>query len=63
MMNTYMEDRPTTNMKKGWIYRNFYDEYIWEIAPFARDNDSSDDDDPALVMIHIWLWSNDEYLC
>ena len=30
---TYMEARPTTNMKKGWIYINSYDEKNNEIAP------------------------------
>ena len=25
MMETYMEDRPTCRMKKGWLYRTSYD--------------------------------------
>jgi hypothetical protein len=26
MMNTYMEARPTSNIKKGWLCRTSYDE-------------------------------------
>ena len=50
-MKTYMEARPTSNMKKGWRCRTSYDEQIREIAPFDRDdenNNNSDDDDPTL---------------
>ena len=51
-METYMEARPTTNMKNGWLCRNSYDEKNWEIAPFARDKGSSDnDDDPVMIQI------------
>ena len=32
-MKTYMEARPTTIMKKGWLYRTSYDEKNQEIAP------------------------------
>ena len=48
-MNTYMDDRPTSNMKKGWLCRNSYDEYIWEIAPFAHDRSNNDDDDDPVM--------------
>ena len=30
---TYMEARPTTSMKMGWLYRTLYDEKHHEIAP------------------------------
>ena len=49
-MKTYMEANPTTSMKKGWLCRTSYDEKNWEIAPFW---DSTDDDDPDLMMIQI----------
>ena len=49
-----MEARPTTNMKKGWLCRNFCDEKNQEIAPFW---DSIDDDDPDQAMIQTWWWS------
>ena len=54
-MDTYMESRLTYNMKKGWLCRTSYDEYIWEIAPFAWDSSNSDDDDDLVVMM-IQLW-------
>ena len=64
-MKTYMEARSTSNMKKGWLYRNSYDEKNWEIARFDLDRGSSDDDDDddddPVMMIH--LWSSDEDLC
>ena len=50
-MNTYMEARNTTNMKKGWLCRTSYEEKNQEIAPVDRDGRSSDDDDPTLMMI------------
>ena len=50
-MKTYMEARPTTSMKKGWLYRNSCDEKNEEIAPVDRDGISSDDDDPVSMMI------------
>ena len=53
---TYMEDRTTTRMKKGWIYRTPYDKKNEEIEPFDWDSRSSDDDDDP-VMIQIKLWS------
>ena len=34
MMKTYMEARPTANMKKGWLYRTSCDEKNEEITPF-----------------------------
>ena len=49
-MNTYLEARPTTNMKKGWIYRTSCDEKNEEIAPFDRDSRSSDDDDDPVMI-------------
>ena len=52
LMNTYMEARHTTNMKKGWIYRTFCDKKNWEIAPFDRDSEScDDDDDPVMIQL------------
>ena len=50
-MNTYMEARPTTSIKKGWLCRTSYDEKNWEIAPVDQDSRSNDDDDDP-VMIH-----------
>ena len=55
-MKTYLEARPTTNMKNGWIYRPSYDEKNEEIKPFDWDRGSSDDDDDP-VMIQIKWWS------
>ena len=49
-MKTYMEARPTTSMKKGWIYKNSYDEKNEEIAPFYRDSESNDDDDDPVMI-------------
>ena len=48
------EGRPTTSMKKGWLYRTSCDEKNQEIAPFW---DSTNDDDPDLMMIQMWWWS------
>ena len=59
LMNTYLEARPTTNMKKGWLCRTSYDEKNWEITLFDRDSRSSDFDDD-LVMIQHWWWSSDD---
>ena len=59
LMKTYMEARPTTSMKKGWLYRTSYDEKNWEITPFDRDNRRSDDDDDPM-MIQLWWWSSDD---
>ena len=65
------EGRPTTSMKKGWLYRNSYDEivYTWwwleeiQIERWSRSSyddsersRSSDDLDPAVV-IQIEWWS------
>ena len=69
-----MEDRPTTGMKKGWLYRTSCDKRNWDIATFwdSTDDDYPDlmmiqikwwsrcDDDPDLMMIHIWWWYNDD---
>ena len=51
-MNTYMEARPTTSMKKGWLCRTSYEKKNLEIEPVDRDSGSSDDDDD-LVMIQL----------
>ena len=48
MMDTYMEARCISSMKKGWLCRTSYDEYNLEIAPFACDSGISEDDDPTL---------------
>ena len=45
-----MEARPTTSMKKGWLYITSYDKKNEEITPFDRDSRSSDDDhDPVMI--------------
>ena len=49
-MKTYMEARPTTSMKKGWLYRTSCDEKNEEIAPFDRDRGRSDDDDDPVMI-------------
>ena len=47
-----MEARPTTIMKKGWLYRTSCNETNEEIAPFDRDRGSSDDDDdPVMIQL------------
>ena len=52
LRKTYMEDRPTTNMKKGQLCRNSYDKKNEEIEPFDRDSGSSDDDDdPVMIQL------------
>ena len=54
-MKTYMEARPTTSMKEGWIYRTSYDEKNREIAPVMmiqqRCSKSRDDPDPVMIQI------------
>ena len=53
------EGRPTTSMKKGWLYRNSYDEKNLEIAPVLIQIEwwsRSSNDDPT-VMIQIEWWS------
>ena len=49
LKKTYMEARPTTSMKKGWLCRTSYDEKNWDITPFAWDSKSSDDDDDPVT--------------
>ena len=49
LMKTYMEARPTTSMKNGWLYRISCDEKNYEIVPFDRDSETNDD--RALMMI------------
>ena len=48
-----MEARPTTNMKKGWLYRTSCDEKNHEIAPVMiqqRWSRSRDDPDPKMML-------------
>ena len=52
----YLEGgRPTTNMKKGWLCRNSYDEKNQEIAPVMmiqqRCSRTRDDPDPVMFQI------------
>ena len=49
-MKTYMESRPTTSMKKGWLCRTSRDKKNEEIAPFDEDSGSSDDDDDPMMI-------------
>ena len=74
--NSYMDARPTTSMKKGWLYRTSCDEKNQENAPFWDNTYDDDpdlmmiqikwwsrlDDDPDQVMIHIWWWYSDDDL-
>ena len=60
LKKTYMKARPTTNMKKGWLYRNSYDEKNQEIAPMMiqqrrsrSSDDDPDEDDLKMKIIHI----------
>ena len=59
LKKTYMEARPTTSMKNGWLCRTSYDEKNREIAPVMMTQWwSKSSDDPDLVMIQIqWWWS------
>ena len=57
LKKTYMEARPTTNMKKGWLCRNSRDEKNHEIAPMMIQWWWSSNDDPDRVMIQIQWWS------
>ena len=41
---TYMMGRPTTSMKKGWLYRTSCDKKNHEIAPVMIQIESGDDD-------------------
>ena len=75
LKKTYMEDRPTTSMKKGWLCRNSYDEKNHEIAPvmiqikwWSRSSDdsqqwsrSSDDRDPVMMIQQWWSRSSDDW--
>ena len=45
-----MKGRPTTNMKKGWLYRTSCDEKNEEITPFDSDSISSNDDDDSVMI-------------
>ena len=55
LKKTYMEARPTTSMKKGWLCRTSYDEKNQEIAPvmMIQQRCSRTKDDPDQVMIQI----------
>ena len=56
-VKTYMLARPTSNMKKGWLYRTSCGEKNEEIAPFDWISGSNDDnDDPVMIQ---W-WSSDD---
>ena len=46
LKKTYMEDRPTNSMKKGWLSRTSCDEKNHEIAPVMI---ASDDPDPVMM--------------
>ena len=35
-MKTYLEAKPTTSMKNGWLCRTSYEEKNEEIAPFIE---------------------------
>ena len=49
-MNTYLDARPTTNMKKGWLCRTSCDEKNQEITPMMMTNDDPDPDKDDLKM-------------
>ena len=50
------EGRPTTSMKKGWLYRNSYDEKNIEIAPVLIQIEWWSRSSPEM-MIQIERWS------
>ena len=58
MMNPYMGSRPTSSMKKGWLYRTFEDVQIQKMSlvngqrdeSCGSNDDDSDDDDPLMMM-------------
>ena len=54
-----MKGSPTTNMKKGWLYKTACDEKNEDIAPFDWDNRSSDDD-PVMLQIKWWSRLDDD---
>ena len=64
LKKTYMEARPTTNMRKGWLCRNSCDEKNQEIAPMMmiqqRWSRSRDDPDPKMFHIQWWSRSYDD---
>ena len=69
-MKTYLEARPTTSMRKGWLCRTSYDEKNQEIAPVMMTSDDpavmiywwsrSSDDDLVMIQIEWWSRSSDE---
>ena len=59
LKKTYLEARPTTNMKKGWLYRTSCDEKNEEIAPVELDSGSRDDD-PMILQIKWWSRLDDD---
>ena len=58
-MKTYMDARPTTSMKNGWLCRTSCDEKNWEIAPVMMTQwwSRSSDDLDLVMMIRIKWWS------
>ena len=61
---TYMEVRPTTNMKKGWLCRTSRDEKNHDITPVMMIHQwlsrSSDDIDPVMMIQQWWSRSSDD---
>ena len=50
MLKTYLEARPTTSMKKGWLCRTSCDKKNEEIEPFDLDSENNDDDDDPVMI-------------
>ena len=57
-----MMARPTSSMKKGWLYRTSCDEKNHEIAPVKIQCwwSSRDDSDQGMTQIHRWCSSDDD---
>ena len=55
---TYMVARPTSSMKKGWLYRTSYDEKNHEITLVKIQYWWSSRDDPDQGKIQIQRWSS-----
>ena len=58
-----MEGRPTTSMKKGWLYRTYCDKKNHEIALVMLTqwwSRSSDDDPTVMIQIKWWSRSSDD---
>ena len=64
LKKTYMKASPTTNMKKGWFYRNSCDKKNHEIAPmmmiYIKWWSRSSDDVPVMIQIQWWSRSSDD---